>query len=268
MMRQRDRWKWLRFTVALAVTAVALVPIAVVVLLALRSGNSSPTHPTFTLANLTRVLRHTDTAKWLLNSLAVTLATVLVSIVIAAPAGYVLSRGRGRTVAGYSLLLFVIQSLPVITSVIPLFILFVKLRLVDSLVGLGIIYLAASMSVAIWMIAAYMDSIPVSLEQAAWLDGASVFGGFIRIVLRNSLPGILSTAIFTFLISWNDYLVAVVFLRSESKYTLPLGVEVFNGSQAYVMSIALVVMAPPVLLFACFHRFFRTSGIGGALVGE
>ena len=203
------------------------------------------------------------------NSLAVTLATVVVCVVVAAPAGYVLSRGRGKVISGYSLLLFVIQSLPVITSVIPLFILFVKLHLVDSLVGLGIIYVGSSLAVATWMVAAYMDSIPVSLEQAAWLDGASVFGGFLRIVLRNSLPGILSTAIFTFLVSWNDYLVAVVFLRSQSKYTLPLGVEVFGGgASSSVMALALVVMAPPVILFACLHRFFSVGGIGGALVGE
>ena len=145
----------------------------------------------------------------------------MVSVAVAAPAGYVLSRGRGKAVSGYSLLLFVIQSLPVITAVIPLFILFAKLRLVDSLIGLGIIYVGASMSVATWMMAAYMDSIPVSLEQAAWIDGASVFGGFTRIVLRNSLPGILSTAIFTYLVSWNDYLVAIVFMRTETKFTLP-----------------------------------------------
>ena len=81
------------------------------------------------------------------------------------------------------------------------------------------------MSVAIWMMAAYCDSIPVNLEEAAWMDGASLFGSFRRIVLRNSLPGILSTAIFTFLVSWNDYLVAIVFLRSSDKFTFPVGLE-------------------------------------------
>ena len=77
------------------------------------------------------------------------------------------------------------------------------------------------MAVATWMMAAYMDSIPISLEEAAWIDGASLFGGFVQVVLRNSLPGVLSTAIFTFLVSWNDYLVAIVFLRSATAFTLP-----------------------------------------------
>ncbi len=268
----KDRFKWLRFAIVLVITAIALVPVVVVVFLALRPGSSSTSHAAVTFENLSRIFRDTDTLKWLGNSLEVTLATVLVSVVVAAPAGYVLSRGRSKAVSGYSLLLFVVQSLPVITSVIPLFILFAKLHLVDSLVGLGIIYVGASMSVATWMMAAYMDSIPVSLEQAAWIDGASLFGGFIRIVLRNSLPGILSTAIFTYLVSWNDYLVAIVFIRTETKFTLPLGVESFFQQNVTdwgsVMAVAVVMMAPPVLVFAFLNRFFSVGGIGGALAGQ
>jgi multiple sugar transport system permease protein len=247
------------------VTVIALVPIAVIVVLALRPGTGSPSHAIITLNNLRGVLGDSRTLRWLANSLGVTLASVVVSVVVSAPAGYVLSRGRGRTVSGYSLLLFVVQSFPVITSVIPLFILFVKLHLVDSLVGLAIIYVGASMAVATWMMAAYMDSIPVTLEQAAWIDGASVFGGFLRIVLRNCLPGVLSTAIFTFLIAWNDYLVAVVFIRAESRYTLPIGVQALAGDWPPAMALALVTMAPPVIVFALLHRFFTVGGIGGAL---
>ena len=98
---------------------------------------------------------------------------------------------------------------------IPLFVLFAEFGLVDNLTGLTIIYVGSTMSVAIWMMAAYYDSIPINLEEAAWMDGCSVFGGFLRVVLRNSLPGILSTAIFSFLLAWNDYLVALVFLRTS-----------------------------------------------------
>jgi multiple sugar transport system permease protein len=270
--KHKSPYRWLRFAVVLIITIVALVPVGVVVYLALRPGTNSTSNALVTLENFTHIFNSTDTLTWLANSLEVTLATVVVSVAVAAPAGYVLSRGKGKAVSGYSLLLFVVQSLPVITSVIPLFILFAKLQLVDSLVGLGIIYVGASMSVATWMMAAYMDSIPVSLEQAAWIDGASVFGGFLRIVLRNSLPGILSTAIFTFLVSWNDYLVAIVFIRTETKFTLPLGVESFFQQNVTdwgsVMAVAVVMMAPPVLVFAVFNKFFSVGGIGGALAGQ
>jgi multiple sugar transport system permease protein len=263
--------RWLRFILTLIITAVALVPVAVVVLLALRPATNSSSHAFLTFANLINVFRTTDTPIWLANSLEVTLATVVVSVAVAAPAGYVLSRGSSKAVSGYALLLFIVQSLPVITAVIPLFILFAKLHLVDSLVGLGIIYVGVSMSVAIWMMAAYMDSIPVSLEQAAWIDGASLFRGFRSIVLRNSLPGILSTAVFTYLVSWNDYLVAIVFIRTETKYTLPLGVESFFQQNVTdwgdVMAVAIVMMAPPIIVFAFLHRYFSVGGIGGSLAG-
>jgi multiple sugar transport system permease protein len=263
--------QWLRFTVLLVITVVVLVPVAAVVFLSLRPGATSTSTSAFTFENFVNVFTRTSTVRWLANSLAVTLATVLVSVAVAAPAGYVLSRGRNKAVSAYSLLLFIVQSLPVITSVIPLFILFAKLGLVDNLVGLGIIYVGASMSVAIWMMAAYMDSIPVSLEEAAWIDGASVFDGFRRIVLRNSLPGILSTAIFTFLVSWNDYLVAIVFLRSEERFTLPLGVQSFfqqnTTDWGSVMAVAVVMMAPPVIVFAALNRYFSVGGIGGSLAG-
>ena len=267
----KHRYRWLRFAIVLVITAIALVPVAVVVILALRPGAGSTSHG-LTFENFTHIFRTTDTPRWLLNSLLVTGGTVIVSVIVAAPAGYVLSRGRGKAISGYSLMLFIIQSLPVITAVIPLFFLFSKLHLVDSLVGLGIVYVGASMSVATWMMAAYMDSIPISLEQAAWIDGASRFGGFIHIVLRNSLPGILSTAIFTYLVSWNDYLVAIVFIRTDTKFTLPLGVESFFQQNltdwGSVMAVAVVMMLPPVLIFAFLNKYFSVGGIGGALAGQ
>lgn len=265
------RGQWLRFAILLIVTAVALVPVGAVVVLSLRPSASSSSSAILTIENFTHVIQDTDTWRWLGNSLAVALGTVLVSVVVAAPAGYVLSRGRSRAVGGYSLLLFVVQSLPVITSVIPLFILFAELGLVDNVLGIGIIYVGASMSVAVWMMAAYMDSIPASLEEAAWIDGASLFGGFVRIVLRNSLPGVLSTSIFTFLVSWNDYLVALVFLRSQENFTLAVGLQSFfqqnTTDWGSVMAVAVVMMLPPVLVFATLNRFFSVGGIGGSLAG-
>jgi len=219
-----------------------------------------------------RVFGGTDVLLWLGNSLIVAFVTVLFSVSIAAPAGYVLSRLRNRLVSGYSLILFVVQSLPVVTAAIPLFLTFTVLGLVDNLTSVAIIYIGSTMSVAIWMMAAYFDSIPISLEEAAWMDGASVFGGFLRVVLRNSLPGILSTAIFSFLLAWNDYLVALLFLQSPDKATLPVGLETFFQQNAAdwgsVMAVAVVMMAPPVILFAVLNKYFSVGGIGGSLAGR
>lgn len=266
-----ERGKWWRFALVIVIAAVVLVPIVAVVILAL-SPSLGSTATGLTFENFTKVFTQTSVGSWLGNSLLVTVVTVVVAVVVAAPAGYVLSRGRNRLISGYSLVLFVIQSLPIVTSVIPLFILFATLGLVDNLVGVMIIYVGSTMSVAIWMMAAYFDSIPITLEEAAWMDGTSVFGSFTRIVLRNSLPGVLSTAIFAFLLGWNDYLVATIFLRSDGNYTLPVGLESFfqqnQTDWGLVMAVAVVMMLPPVLLFSVLNRYFSVGGIGGSLAGR
>ncbi len=104
------------------------------------------------------------------------------------------------------------------------------------------------------------------------MDGASVFGGFVRIVLRNSLPGVLSTSIFAFLVSWNDYLVAAVFLKSPQMLTLPVGLQTFvqqhQTDWGSVMAVAVIMMLPPVIVFALLHRYFSIGGIGGSLAGR
>jgi multiple sugar transport system permease protein len=248
-----------------------LVPIIAVVLLSLEPSLGS-TARGVTLENFGKIFSETSVGAWLANSLLVTIVTVVISVTVAAPAGYVLSRGRSRLVSGYSLILFIVQSLPVVTAVIPLFILFAQIGLVDNLAGVTIIYVGSTMSVAIWMMAAYFDSIPITLEEAAWMDGCSVFGSFTRIVLRNSLPGVLSTAIFAFLLAWNDYLVAVVFLRSDQNYTLQIGLQTFfqqnQTNWGLVMAVAVVMMLPPVLLFAALNKYFSVGGIGGSLAGR
>ncbi|MGN6744260.1 MAG: carbohydrate ABC transporter permease [Amnibacterium sp.] len=265
------RGQWWRFLLILVITFIVIIPILAVLYLSVTPGlGSSATGLTF--ENFVGIFQQTDVLIWLTNSLLVALAVVVVAVAVAAPAGYVLSRMRNKLVSTYSLILFIIQSLPVVTAAIPLFITFAALNLVNTLQGVAIIYIGSTMSVAIWMMAAYFDSIPISLEEAAWMDGASVFGSFTRIVLRNSLPGILSTAIFSFLLAWNDYLIALLFLQDSSKYTLPVGLNTFFQQNAanwgYVMAVAVVMMLPPVIVFAALNRYFSVGGIGGSLAGR
>lgn len=261
-----------RFLGLLIFTLIVLVPILVTVVLSIQPSPYSTTTSPVTLENFFRVFEQTLALDWFGNSMVVALMTVVISVTVAAPAGYVLSRGRSKLVSSYSLLLFVVQSLPIITSVIPLFILFARMGMVDNLGGLTIIYVGSSISVATWMMAAYFDSIPRTLEEASWIDGCSLFGGFVRIVLRNSLPGILSTAIFTFLLAWNDYLVALVFLKSDSGFTLPIGLQSFfqqnQTDWGSVMSVSVLMMLPPIIVFATLNRYFSIGGLGGSLAGR
>jgi multiple sugar transport system permease protein len=264
--------RWIRFAALAVITLLVNIPVIAVVVLSLRPPLADRGTATSPFASFTYVFSQTATAQWLGNTFLVTGTTVVVTMLVSAPAGYVLSRSRHRLIAGYSLLLFVVQTLPVILSVIPLFLLFAKMGFVDSLVGVVVVYVGQSMAVATWMMASYFDSIPISLEEAAWIDGCTVLGSFFRVVLQNSLPGVLSTAIFSFLHAWNDYLIAVVFLRSTGKLTLGVGLQTFfqqNGTDwGPIMATAVVILLPPLVTFTVFNRFFSIGGIGGALAGD
>src|SRR6185312_17557176 len=169
LTQMQERGKWWRFLALIIICAIVLIPIVAVLILSTPPSLGSQTQG-FTLENFGTIFAKTKVGTWLMNSLTVTLVTVLVAVVVAAPAGYVLSRGRNRFVSGYSLVLFIVQSLPVVTAVIPLFILFAQLGLVDNLFGVTIVYVGSTLSVATWMMAAYFDSIPITLEEAAWMD--------------------------------------------------------------------------------------------------
>ncbi len=267
----KKRPDWARTILLLIISTVLLSPLCAVFWLSLRPRlGTDIAGPTFT--NFVYIFRNTEVLLWLSNSLGVSLIAAVCSLIVAAPAGYVLSRARGRAVNAFSLTIFAVQSLPVIVFIIPLFVMFAQVSLVDSLAGVAIIYVATSISVACWMMAAYFDSIPKDLEEAAWIDGCSVFTTFVRIVLRNSLPGILSVMIFSFLLAWNDYLIALVFLRSDSQFTLPIGLQTFfqqnQTDWGPVMACAVIMMLPPILVFATLNRFFSVGGVGGSLAGR
>jgi len=257
--------RWLRFLVLLVVTALVLVPVLVP---GWRLVAGVPTGSSGRLAGLVTAvagtLRGAPVLTWLTNSLLVTAVTVVVSIALAAPAGYVVSRGRGRAVRGFALLIFALQAAPILLCMVSLFVMFSALGLGDTLRGATLVYIGLSVAVATWTMSSYFDSIPVELEEAAWIDGCSVLGGFARVVLRNSLPGVLSAAVYAFLFTWNDYWIALVFLRSDVNYTIGLALA-GPGSSTVV---AVIAMLPPLVIFGVLNRYFSIGGIGGALAGR
>jgi multiple sugar transport system permease protein len=276
-LASRSLVRWVKFGVLVIFTAVCLVPIALVVFNAfvpstvLVSGGASFFSSHLTLANFQYVFEDTQMLLYLRNSVITAAATAALAIIFGAPAAFVLSRSRRRVVSLYSFSLFVAQTFPVVVFLIPLFIIFRPVGLDNSLQGLVLIYLAGSIPFSCWMLRAYFDTIPVELEEAAWMDGCSLLGGFFRIVLRNAGPGLVSAALFSFLAAWNDYLVADVILRSTSILTMPVGLESFfqeySTEWGAVMASAVLMMAPPVILFGVLHRYFNVGGVGGALAG-
>lgn len=266
--------RWGRFGAVILITAVVLAPLASTLGSALglpfgpggggRFG-PGPSEP-WALRELQSLASwlQPPAITWFGNSLMLAFATIVVCVLVGAPAAYALSRGRSRFLSGFAVGIFAVQSFPIVLTVIPLFLLFARIGLVDTLFGVGLVYISVTIAVVIWMLSAYIDSIPIELEEAAWLDGCSVLGAFFRVVLRNSLPGILSASIFGFIFVWNDYLIALTFLRSNSNYTLGIGLEAAGHSPA----LTLVMALPPVLIFVLLNRYFSIGGVGGSLAGR
>lgn len=257
------------------VSAVALVPLLTVAIYAFRPGTALASGTSgairFTLANFRYIFGHTDMLLFLRNSVIVSTATAVVTVAVGAPAGYVLSRSRSKVLAAYSVGLFAVQGLPVIVLLVPLFVLYKDLHLQDTMQGVIIAYVAISVAFAVWMMRAYFDTLPVELDQAAWVDGCSVGGAFLRILLPNAGPAALAAGIFSFLLAWNDYIIADVMLRSTSVTTMGIGLESFftqySAAWGSVMASSLLMMAPPVVLFTVCHRYFSLGGVAGSLGG-
>ena len=266
-LEQRGRW-W-RLGLVLIITALVLAPLGGTLSSALglhsMQGPGGPGMPWLTsIRQSFASALQPPSLYWLENSLMLALGAVIVCVALGAPAGYVLARGRGRLVSGYALVIFLMQSFPPVMLLVPLFLMFARIHLVDNLFGLGLVYLALTLSFAIWMFAAYVESIPIELEEAAWMDGCSVLGAFFRVVLRNSLPAMLTVAIFTFIAVWNEYLAAFIFLRSTDNYTLGVGLQAAGHSPV----LAVIVALPPVLIFVVLNRYFSIGGVAGAMAGR
>ncbi len=249
---------WARFVLMVVITAVVLTPLASVLLRAFLGWDGA-----FSLDGLAAALGSAMSLTWFRNSTLVTAVTVIVTLAVAAPAGYVLARVRGRAVDAFAVTVFGVQTIPIVLFLTPLFVLFLPLGLVDSLAGLMVCFVALSTAVGTWTMSAVFRAVPVEIEEAAWLDGCTVAGAFRRVVLPNAVAGLLSTAVIAFLLAWNDYWIASVFIVSDRNLTLGLALA-GNGAPA----LALLTLLPPLVVFAALHRVFRFGGIGGAVTGS
>lgn len=204
----------------------------------------------------------------LYNSAVVALSVVLVSIPLATLAAYSLSRFR---LVGARVMLTAIlttQFVPAVSIVVPFFLMFRALGMLDTLAALALVHMAIVMPYAIWMIKGFIDGIPMETEEAAMVDGATRMQVIRNIVLPMAAPGIITASIFSFILSWNEFMFALVLTRREA-VTLPVGLALFNeetGVQWHLLSAAsLLIMVPMIVLALCVQRHFVQGMTMGAV---
>jgi arabinogalactan oligomer/maltooligosaccharide transport system permease protein len=278
-VRRPASWKLILAHAGLAVAAFAvLYPVLWVIKMALTPSQAfaldpSPLPAEASLSNFADLVGATDMdgsllfLRQLANSLAVALATTILGVGLATTAAYAFSRFsfRGRK-AGMDLLL-VTQMFPGVVMMIPLYIILERLALLDTLAGLVLVYATTAVPFCVWMLKGYFDTIPRELEEAAVMDGMGRLAIFRRIVLPLARPGIVVTALFSFMTAWNEFILAATFVSKPQLFTLPVALQRYVGDYSTewgrFAAGAVLVSIPVMLLFFALQRHL----VGGLTAG-
>ena len=203
------------------------------------------------------------------NSLYVSTATTILGVAVAVPAAYAFSRFRfpGRTFLFFAVLLR--NMFPAVVFLMPLFLLMRWMGLVGTHAALILTYLTFGLPLSIWLLKGFYDNIPVQLEQAARIDGATRFQAFLLIVMPLSVPGIIATAIFSFIGAWNEYVYAATFINDQDRMTLPVGIQRFFAEFATdwpgLMAATFLMSVPVVVMFLVLQKYFVKALTEGAV---
>ncbi|WP_417685696.1 carbohydrate ABC transporter permease [Roseibium sp.] len=262
-------------------TIVVALPFYVMVMTSLKSQQALLANPLDLSIDLTQGLfalfrsyvelfTQYNFGTYLTVSAIVSVATVILTLLFSVPGAYAVSRLRfpGRALLSRSVLL--IYMVPAIVLVIPLYAVFSQLGLRNSLTGLLIVYPATTIPVALYMLQGYFRGLPAELEEAGLMDGLSRIGVILKITLPLSLPALASVSLYVFMIAWNEFLFAFMFLDDPDIFTLSRGVVALNSSEVprqHLMAGAVIATVPVLVIFLWFERFLVQGLTAGSVKG-
>jgi multiple sugar transport system permease protein len=224
---------------------------------------------TITFEHYHRLLAETPFLTYMRNSLILGFATTALVIVVATLGAHSLVRFRYPGRERLAQLVLFTYLLPSVVLVLPLYLMMVKIGVANSLLSLVIAYTTFALPYALWLLRSFMQGIPDDLEAAALIDGASRMEAFFDVILPQALPGIISTALFTFILSWNEYLFALVLVNTDAARPLTTGVmnmlvSAFNIEWSLLMAAAVMMSLPLIVIFAFLQKYLtRGFGAGG-----
>ena len=279
-MKRRDPWRIGGAIFLAGLTIFALLPMAWMLITSLKTQFAALQYPPQWLPRNPTMEQYIlllspgnpvgrEFLRYLFNSLWVSFASTALGVVVAVPAAYAFSRFRfpGRNLLFYSVLLR--NMFPAVVFLMPLFIMMRWLGLVNTQASLILTYLTFGLPLSIWLLKGFYDNIPVQLEQAARIDGASRFQAFILIVMPLSSPGIIATAIYSFIMAWNEYVYALTFINNAERLTLPVGLQRFFTEYATnwpgLMAASFIMSVPVVALFLVLQKYFVRALTEGAV---
>lgn len=270
-----------RFLLIALALFLALAPVVYGFLLSLRPYSTVvqapldlvPSLDEIDLTGYTTALLDTDQGgfglgQFVLNSLVVAVSTVALSVVVSILGAYAAARLRFWGRGAVSGIILAVYLFPGIVLSVPLFVLLARAGLTGSLLGLFLVYVAATVPVSIYMMRNYFEALPESIEEAAIIDGASLPRMLRSVVLPIALPGVVATAVYVFMIAWNEYFYALLFLvEDRNLWTAPLGISQladFNVPVTVLLSGSILVTVPVVVLFFLAQRYLVEGLTTGA----
>jgi multiple sugar transport system permease protein len=276
-MKWKNRGKPFVIVLTVGLLLIMLFPFFVMITTMLRSSQEVYLSPprwiphVITFKNFALVWTQYLLGKYFKSSAIIAVGATALNLLLSIPAAYAIARLRfkGRQLALY--LFLVVQMFSPVIVVIPLFKTFAMLGLLDSYGGLIIINAVFSMAFSIWLLSGYFRSIPVEIEEAAFIDGATRRQTVMKIILPIAAPGLVTTSIYTFISAWNEFLFALSFIQTQDKMPLTLGLYMFVGrwsSQWELLTMsAFLAVIPVLVLFYVIQQRLVAGLAGGAVKG-
>lgn len=223
------------------------------------------------LENYRKVLFESNVPRYFLNSAVISIGATALALSLAVFASYGLARFQFKGKGAYQAAILLGQLLPTAAIIVPLFITLRVLGLVNTYLGLILVYMIITLPLSVWMLTSYFRAIPVELEEAAIIDGCSRLGVLFRITLPLSAPGIVAIVVYAFVTTWNEFIFALVLAQDYRVKTLPIGIAEFttefNTDWGAVMAASLLMTLPIAILFFAMQRMFVGGLTAGAMKG-
>lgn len=258
-MKQK-RSKVIAYVVLVIIAIVFLLPLCWVVLASFdANANLSVKTPNFTLDNYKNVLTSKTNYMSFFNGFVISFGQSILVVLLSGLAAYPLSRYEMKHKKLFMLTMLFMTSLPIATIMVPVYKMFLTVKLYDNLFGIILFMTASSMPYSIWMMKNFMDAVPIELEEAAWVDGASKFVGICKVIAPLMLPGIFTIAIYTFSGSWGNFLVPFILLSSNDKYPAAVTLYQYFGnhtvSYGLLAAFSLIYALPSVVLYVLTQKY-------------
>jgi len=265
------------YAVLILFSLIALFPIVQIFTISLRPADRLlstsleiiPKNASF--ANYVSLFTERPFFLWLTNSTFVAVVVTLSGVVLASTCGYAFSRFSFIGKKAGLLSLLVTQMFPATMLLLPMYIMLVKLHLINTYLGIIVMYSATALPFCIWQMKGYYDTIPTSLEEAATIDGCTTFQAFFRIILPLAAPALVITALFSFMAAWTEYVVAAQILQDTDMWTLPLGLKSFESNMGSEWGLygaaSMIVTIPVVVLFLSLSRWLVSGLTLGSVKG-